>query len=60
MRESDETDPCRRLRRAACQEEGALGCFLLTEKQAGVLSGLIVETTADWDPASQVGGNGCA
>jgi len=28
--------------------------------QAGVLSGLIVETTADWDSASQVGGNGCA
>jgi acyl-CoA oxidase len=38
---------------AAYQEEGALGCFLLTEKQAGVLSGLIVETTADWDAASQ-------
>ena len=30
-----------------------LGCFLLTEMQAGVLSGLIVETTADWDPALQ-------
>jgi len=27
------------------QREGQLGCFLLTEKQAGVLSGLIVETT---------------
>lgn len=32
------------------QREGQLGCFLLTEMQAGVLSGLIVETTADWDP----------
>jgi len=35
------------------QESGQLGCFLLTEMQAGVLSGLIVETTADWDPALQ-------
>ena len=35
------------------QREGQLGCFLLTEKQAGVLSGLIVETTAEWDPTSQ-------
>jgi acyl-CoA oxidase len=35
------------------QEKGQLGCFLLTEKQAGVLSGLIVETTCDWDPATQ-------
>lgn len=35
------------------QREGQLGCFLLTEKQAGVLSGLIVETTAEWDPVSQ-------
>lgn len=31
------------------QQKGQLGCFLLTEMQAGVLSGLIVETTADWD-----------
>jgi hypothetical protein len=31
----------------------ALGCFLLTEMQAGVLSGLIVETTATWDDASE-------
>lgn len=30
-----------------------LGCFLLTENQAGVLSGLIVETTADWDAEKQ-------
>ena len=35
------------------QSKGKLGCFLLTEMQAGVLSGLIVETTADWDPATQ-------
>jgi|EP00966_Prymnesium_polylepis_P254595 hypothetical protein len=35
------------------QESGKLGCFLLTEMQAGVLSGLIVETTADYDPATQ-------
>ena len=35
------------------QEKGQLGCFLLTEMQAGVLSGLIVETTADWDSATQ-------
>jgi len=34
------------------QESGKLGCFLLTEMQAGVLSGLIVETTADYDPAT--------
>ncbi|GMH82626.1 hypothetical protein TrVE_jg5097 [Triparma verrucosa] len=35
------------------QEKGQLGCFLLTEMQAGVLSGLIVETTCEWDEASQ-------
>jgi acyl-CoA oxidase len=35
------------------QEKGQLGCFLLTEKQAGVLSGLIVETTCDWDEEKQ-------
>ena len=40
-------------RLASIQEKGQLGCFLLTEKQAGVLSGLIVETTADWDPSTQ-------
>lgn len=34
------------------QEEGLLGCFLLTEMQAGVLSGLIVETTATWNPST--------
>lgn len=31
------------------QEKGQLGCFLLTEQQAGVLSGLIVETTAKYE-----------
>ena len=35
------------------QKEGKLGCFLLTEMQAGVLSGLIVETTVDWDSNNQ-------
>jgi acyl-CoA oxidase len=35
------------------QESGKLGCFLLTEMQAGVLSGLIVETTADYDPVAR-------
>ena len=35
------------------QRKGQLGCFLLTEMQAGVLSGLIVETTADWCAESQ-------
>ena len=34
------------------QRAGELGCFLLTEVQAGVLSGLIVETTATWDAPS--------
>ena len=35
------------------QKEGKLGCFLLTEMQAGVLSGLIVETTVDWDTKNE-------
>jgi len=35
------------------QESGNLGCFLLTEMQAGVLSGLIVETTCEWSPDTQ-------
>ena len=30
-------------------ERGELGCFLLTESGAGVLSGLIVNTTATWN-----------
>lgn len=33
-------------------QSGALGCFLLTEMQAGVLSGLIVRTTATYDSES--------
>mmetsp|Transcript_10933 Transcript_10933/g.26255 ORF Transcript_10933/g.26255 Transcript_10933/m.26255 type:complete len:537 (-) Transcript_10933:213-1823(-) len=35
------------------QEQGMLGCFSLTEKLAGVNSGLVVNTRADWDAASQ-------
>ena len=35
------------------QAGGQLGCFLLTEMQAGVLSGLVVETQATWDAATQ-------
>jgi len=35
------------------QAAGALGCFGLTEKFAGVSSGMIVETTADFDAGSQ-------
>ena len=32
------------------QRDRALGCFALTEKGAGVNSGLVVNTTATWDP----------
>merc|ERR1719240_253248 len=35
------------------QKKGLLGCFALTEKLAGVNSGMIVQTTADWDDAAQ-------
>jgi len=35
------------------QDQGLLGCFSLTEKLAGVQSGLVVETTATWDEAKQ-------
>lgn len=35
------------------QDEGLLGCFSLTEKFAGVNSGLIVGTIAEWDDKSQ-------
>ena len=35
------------------QEKGQLGCFGLTEKLAGVNSGLVVQTTATWDKAKQ-------
>lgn len=38
---------------AEYQDEGKLGCFSLTEKFAGVNSGLIVGTTAEWDPVGQ-------
>ena len=34
-------------------DPGRLGCFALTEKLAGVNSGLVVNTTIDWDPDSQ-------
>ena len=37
----------------AIQRRGQLGCFCLTERLAGVNSGLVVNTTATWDPASQ-------
>jgi len=36
------------------QKNGQLGCFALTETSAGVLSGLIVETTATWDNEKKV------
>lgn len=32
----------------AWQQQGLLGCFALTEKLAGVNSGLVVNTTATW------------
>jgi hypothetical protein len=35
------------------QDLGQLGCFALTERLAGVNSGLVVETTATYDPATQ-------
>jgi acyl-CoA oxidase len=34
------------------QRDGILGCFALTEKLAGVHSGMLVETTATWDPST--------
>jgi len=36
------------------QEKGQLGCFALTERLAGVNSGLVVETTATWIPDKQM------
>ena len=36
------------------QAAGQLGCFGLTEKLAGVNSGLVVNTIADWDVDKQV------
>ncbi|GBG28060.1 Acyl-coenzyme A oxidase-like protein [Hondaea fermentalgiana] len=35
------------------QKAGTLGCFCLTEKYAGVNSGLVVQTTATWIPERQ-------
>eukprot|EP00193_Tetraselmis_chui_P017186 CAMPEP_0177778082 /NCGR_PEP_ID=MMETSP0491_2-20121128/15754_1 /TAXON_ID=63592 /ORGANISM="Tetraselmis chuii, Strain PLY429" /LENGTH=482 /DNA_ID=CAMNT_0019297311 /DNA_START=210 /DNA_END=1659 /DNA_ORIENTATION=- len=37
----------------AIQESGGLGCFGLTERFAGVNSGLVVETECAWNEASQ-------
>lgn len=37
----------------ATQKQGLLGCFALTEKLAGVNSGMIVQTIATWDDATQ-------
>lgn len=38
---------------AAMQQRGTLGCFGLTERFAGVNSGLVVNTTATWNPDRQ-------
>lgn len=35
------------------QKRGLLGCFALTEKLAGVNSGMVVQTTVEWDDAAQ-------
>eukprot|EP00929_Paragymnodinium_shiwhaense_P058480 TRINITY_DN29281_c0_g1_i1.p1 TRINITY_DN29281_c0_g1~~TRINITY_DN29281_c0_g1_i1.p1 ORF type:complete len:471 (+),score=140.20 TRINITY_DN29281_c0_g1_i1:68-1480(+) len=35
------------------QRKGLLGCFGLTEKLAGVNSGMVVNTTAEWDDAAK-------
>mmetsp|Transcript_42365 Transcript_42365/g.79386 ORF Transcript_42365/g.79386 Transcript_42365/m.79386 type:complete len:479 (+) Transcript_42365:66-1502(+) len=40
-------------RLADIQKKGQVGCFGLTEVLAGVNSGLVVNTTAHWDPALQ-------
>ena len=37
----------------AIQAAGELGCFCLTERLAGVNSGLVVNTTATYDPATR-------
>ena len=39
-------------RLADYQAAGELGCFGLTEKLAGVQSGLVVQTTATFDPST--------
>ena len=36
----------------AYQQKGELGCFALTEKLAGVQSGMVVQTTAEFDVAT--------
>jgi len=36
------------------QAQGKLGCFCLTEKLAGVNSGLVVNTTCTWDDSKQM------
>mmetsp|Transcript_125727 Transcript_125727/g.367381 ORF Transcript_125727/g.367381 Transcript_125727/m.367381 type:complete len:466 (+) Transcript_125727:92-1489(+) len=36
------------------QKKGLLGCFCLTERLAGVNSGLVVNTTAEWDEGRQM------
>jgi len=36
------------------QAKGQLGCFALTERLAGVNSGLVVQTTATWNEAKRV------
>jgi len=36
------------------QSKGLLGCFCLTEKLAGVNSGLVVNTTCEWDEGKQM------
>eukprot|EP00933_Yihiella_yeosuensis_P079762 TRINITY_DN93176_c0_g1_i1.p1 TRINITY_DN93176_c0_g1~~TRINITY_DN93176_c0_g1_i1.p1 ORF type:complete len:471 (+),score=96.47 TRINITY_DN93176_c0_g1_i1:78-1490(+) len=38
----------------AFQKEGKIGCFGLTEVFAGVNSGMIVQTTATWNPEKQM------
>lgn len=35
------------------QQKGQIGCFSLTEKFAGVNSGMIVNTTAEWDETTK-------
>ena len=40
-------------RLADYQRDGLLGCFALTEKLAGVQSGLVVQTTAEWNEEKQ-------
>lgn len=42
-----------RRRAREARARGALGCFCLTERLAGVNSGLVVNTTATWDQGKQ-------